>query len=79
MNLPQAVDLRIGELCKEHGITRYQLAKKYGMYTSTLASIKNCKTVKLDTIWAICEAFDMELEEFFASDIFKRNHIINKY
>ena len=77
MKLNEAVAYRIKELCKERGITQYQLYLKTGVPQSTLSTIMKCSypSMKLRIIYEICDVWELKLEEFFASDIFKRENI----
>ena len=75
MLLIQLVDKRIDELCDKFAVTRYKIAKKAGMNTSTLSEIKNSQTIKLETILIICDALEITLKEFFESSLFDRINI----
>ena len=77
MKLNEAVAYRIKELCKERGITQYQLYLKTGVPQSTLSTILKCSypSMKLRIIYEICDGLEMNLEDFFASDVFKRENI----
>lgn len=77
MKLNEAIATRIKELCKERGITQYQLYLKTGVPQSTLSTIMNCSypSIKLRIIYEICDGLEIDLEEFFASDVFKRENI----
>lgn len=77
MKLNEAVAYRIKELCKEHGITQYQLYLKTGVPQSTLSTIMKCSypSIKLRIIYEICDGLEIDLEDFFTSDVFKRENI----
>ena len=77
MKLNEAVANRIKELLKEHKITQYQLHLKTGIPQSTLSTIMKCSypSMKLRIIYEICDGLEINLEDFFASDIFKRENI----
>ena len=77
MKLNEAIAYRIKELLKEHKITQYQLHLKTGVPQSTLSTIMKCSfpSVKLRIIYEICDGLEISLEDFFASDIFKRENI----
>lgn len=77
MKLNEAVAYRIKELCKERGITQYQLHLKTGVPQSTLSTIMKCSypSMKLRIIYEICDGLEIGLSEFFASEIFKRENI----
>ena len=77
MNLQDAVILRIEQLCLEKKMTKYDLFKSSGVPQTTLTSIKKKRSgsLKLITLYSICEGFDISLEEFFSSPLFKRDNI----
>lgn len=75
MLLEDAVALRIEQLCIERGLTKYELFLKSGVPQSTLTSIKKkrSRSVKIKTLYAICEGFSISLKEFFDSPLFDRS------
>ncbi len=77
MKLNEAVAYRIKELCKERGITQYQLYLKTGVPQSTLSTIMKCSypSMKLRIIYEICDGLEISLGDFFASDIFNREKL----
>ena len=77
MKLNEAVAHRIKELCRERGITQYQLYLKTGVPQSNLSTIMKCSypSMKLRIIYEICDGLEIDLAEFFASDVFKRENI----
>lgn len=75
MTLNDAVYMRICELCKKKSISVYRLAKDGGIQKTTLYQIRDCKTVKLDTIAAVCETLNISLGEFFTSPLFDPNTV----
>ena len=77
LKLNEAVAYRIKELCKERGITQYQLYLKTGVPQSTLSTIMKCSypSMKLRIIYEICDGLEIELQDFFASDVFNRENI----
>lgn len=78
MKLQDAIILRIEQLCLERNITKYELFKLSGVPQSTLTSIKKNRSgsVKIITLYWICEGFEISLEEFFNSPLFKRENIM---
>lgn len=74
MLLEDAVALRIEQLCIERNMSKYELSEKSGVPQTTLTSIKKkrSRSVKIKTLYAICEGFDISLEQFFASSLFDR-------
>ena len=79
MKLGDAVILRIGQLCIEQNKSKYDLFLTSGVPQSTLTSIKKkrCQSVKVSTLYAICEGFDISLQEFFDSPLFERENIFD--
>lgn len=79
MKLADAVILRIEQLCRERKMTKYDLFKASGVPQSTLTAIKkkSSGSVKISTLYAICEGFEISLEEFFHSPLFERQNVID--
>ncbi len=77
MKLRDAVILRIEQLCIEKNMTKYNLFMKSGVPQSTLTSIKKKRSssVKINTLYEICEGFDISLKEFFSSPLFERENV----
>jgi len=73
MTISEATQKRIIELCKERNITINKLATLSGITQSTLNNIikGNSKTPTLQTIVYLCAGFNIELIEFFNSNLFK--------
>ena len=74
MLLEDAIASRIEQLCIERNMTKYALSERSGVPQTTLTSIKKkrSRSVKMKTLYAICEGFDLSLEQFFASPLFDR-------
>ena len=77
MKLEDAIILRIEQLCAEKKMTKYDLYKSSGVPQTTLTSIKKKRSgsVKLITLYWICEGFDISIQEFFNSPLFLRTNI----
>lgn len=77
MKLTDAVILRIEQLCIEHNMNKYRLFKASGVPQSTLTSIKKKRSnsVKISTLYSICEGFGISLEQFFNSPLFARENL----
>ena len=73
MQLSEAIQKRIIELCEERNITLNKLSTNSGLSFSTIFSIiyGKSKNTKLATILHICEGLNIELYEFFDSPLFK--------
>ena len=72
MDLQKAIRLRILNLCKEQNITINKLATLAGVRQSTINSIINGHSQKVQvlTILRICLGLNIQLSEFFDDDIF---------
>ena len=77
MDIGEAVRLRILELCKEKHITVNKLSTISGITQSTLNNIVSArnKSATVSTVKKICDGLEISLEQFFASDVFKRENI----
>lgn len=73
MTLENAIRKRIIELAEEKNITINMVSTLAGLTHTTLLSFMNNEThdPRISTLLHICEAFDIELKEFFNSPIFK--------
>ena len=73
MTLENAIRKRIVELAEEKNITINMVSTLAGLTHTTLLSFMNSEThdPRISTLLHICEAFDIELKEFFNSSIFK--------
>lgn len=73
MTLENAIRKRIIELAEEKNITINMVSTLAGLMHTTLLSFMNNEThdPRISTLLHICEAFDIELKEFFNSPIFK--------
>lgn len=74
MQLSQAVQIRIMDICDEQNITLSKLSKNSKLPTSTVYSIfyEKSKNPKLQTIQDICEGLNISLSNFFDDPVFKR-------
>ena len=79
MKLNEAIAERIKELLKENDMTQYKLYLKSGVPQSTLSTIINCtfESMKMRIIYEICEGFEIEIQDFFNSPLFKRENLID--
>ena len=73
MQLSEAIQSRIINLCNEQNITLNKLANNSGLSYSTVFSIfyGKSKSPKLARILHICEGFNIELTDFFKDPLFK--------
>jgi len=73
MRSNEALRRRIWELCQVRGVTLNGLGRLCGVTQSTLNNIVSGRnnSVTLSTIQKICDGLDMDLAEFFDSDLFR--------
>ena len=72
MNIGEATKLRIVELCDQKGITVNKLSTICGITQSTLNNIisgRN-KSTTISTIKKICDGLEINIREFFNSNLF---------
>lgn len=72
MNLTNAIQKRIHELCQSRSITINKLSTMCGITQSTLNNIISRENNKptVSTIKKICDGLDLSLSEFFDTDYF---------
>lgn len=75
MRLVDAVYKRIIELAKEHKKSINALANLCGVPRPTIATMTRSSTVKLSTIYGICDGLNITLQDFFNSPLFARENI----
>ena len=73
MYLEQAIICRIKQLCKQNKITIEQLLKQSKLAKSTINTIKKNGNIKIYTIFYICNALNMKINDFFCAEIFDDN------
>lgn len=83
MDFSDLVAIKIQEIMKEKNINSNQLSKLTGIYRSTLTMFltRKNRTIRLENLLYICEAFDMKLSEFFSDKRFdeaEANDLRNK-
>ncbi len=81
MVISDAIRLRINELLKENNITAYKLSYLAGMSSSVISDCKRGK-VKEPTISSlihICEGLEIQLKDFFDSEVFKDVEAIDRF
>ena len=73
MQLPDAIRERILELMKENSIKTVNTLTNRAGISNTLHDFMNGNNelIKIETLLHICEAFNIELYEFFYSPLFK--------
>ena len=72
MDFSDLVAIKIKELMDEKNMNSNQLSKLTGIYRSTLTMFltRKNRTIRLENLLYICEAFDMKLFEFFSDKRF---------
>ncbi|MBD5631886.1 MAG: helix-turn-helix transcriptional regulator [Clostridia bacterium] len=75
MRLVDAVYERIVGLAKERTITINALANLSGVPRPTIATMTKFSTVKLSTIYGICDGLNITLQDFFNSPLFAPENI----
>lgn len=72
MNIKEAVEKRIIELCNERNIAINALANISGVSSSTIYSMLNEKSKDpgVVSIKKICDGLEISIREFFDSDLF---------
>ncbi len=67
MDLSDLIIERILELQKQNKMNTYQLSLKSGIPRSTLSKLlsRQSKTIRLENLLYICEAFNIKLWQFF--------------
>lgn len=77
MQLNEAVSKRILELLDEQNMTQYRLFKRTGVAKSTIANVVKCvyPSVSLRIIHELCQGFEINIAEFFASPLFDEENL----
>lgn len=77
MNLEKAVAKRTCELLIKENISQYELAKRADLTKQTISNIINekYKSLKLDTLFKIANAFNMEIYEFTNCEFFASENL----
>lgn len=77
MKTQKAVALRITNLLIKNNMSQYELSKRMLTDQSTIKHIihEEYKSIKLDTLIKIADAFGMTLQEFIDDDLFKRENL----
>lgn len=77
MKIQRAVALRITNLLIKNNMSQYELSKRMCTDASTIKHIihEEYKSIKMDTIIKIADAFDMTMQEFLNDELFKRENL----
>lgn len=73
MRTKEAIRLRIIQLCEENCLTVNGLSARCGITQSTLNNIVSGRnnSATVSTIQKVCDGLEMELPEFFDSELFR--------
>lgn len=73
MRTKEAIRLRIIQLCQENSLTVNGLSARCGITQSTLNNIVSGRnnSTTVSTIQKVCDGLEMELPEFFDSELFR--------
>ena len=64
------IPLRIAELCRKRGYTKYRLAQLTGITQTALGNILNQKSMPtMANLERICDAFEVTIAQFFSEDL----------
>ena len=69
MCVEEYIPLRIAELCRKRGYTKYRLAQLTGITQTALGNILNQKSMPtMANLERICDAFEVTIAQFFSED-----------
>ena len=75
MRLVDAVYARIIELAKSRKLSMNALSNASGVPRTTIITMTNSSTVKLSTVYGICDGLNITLEQFFDSPLFQTDNL----
>ena len=75
MRLVDALYVRIIELIKERQININALANLSGVPRTTIITMTRSTTVKLSTVYGVCDGLKITLQDFFSSALFSPENI----
>ena len=75
MRLVDAVYARIIELAKSRKLSMNALSNASGVPRTTIITMTNSSTLKLSTVYGICDGLNITLEQFFDSPLFDNENI----
>lgn len=72
MDLSDLIAIKIKEIMKNKNISIYKLESLSGVYSSTISTFltRKTKTIRIENLMYICEAFNITLGEFFSDKRF---------
>lgn len=75
MKLVDAVYARVVELAKSRNLSMNALSNLSGVPRTTIITMTNSSTVKLSTVYGICDGLNITLGQFFDSPLFDNENI----
>lgn len=75
MRLVDAVYKRIVDLAKDNGLSMNALANLSGVPRTTVITMTKSSTVKLATVYGICDGLNITLRQFFDSPLFDNKNL----
>mgnify|MGYP002415672668 CR=1 FL=1 len=67
--MEEYIPLRIAELCRKRGYTKYRLAQLTGITQTALGNMLNQKSMPtMANLEKICDAFEITIAQFFSDD-----------
>lgn len=81
MNISDAIRFRIDDLLEEYDLTAYRLAYLAGISSSVISDCQRGKVKEptISTIIHICEGLDIQLKDFFDSELFTDVEAIERF
>ena len=78
MKINEAVAKRVEQLLEKQSRTQYAVAKEGGISNSTFCTTLSgrCRS-RVDTVLNICRGFNITLEEFFNSELFSKDNLLD--
>ncbi|MBS6195183.1 MAG: helix-turn-helix transcriptional regulator [Clostridiales bacterium] len=69
MRTEEYISMRLSELCRKRGYSKYRLSQLTGMSQTALGNILAEESIPtIPTLEKICDAFGISLAQFFAGD-----------
>lgn len=75
MRLVDAVYARIVELANQEDKSFYKVARDGCVPYSTIVTMRRSSTVKLSTLYCVCDGLNITLKDFFDSPLFAKENI----
>lgn len=59
-----ALALRVKQLRKDRGMSHRRMVEEFGLHLDQIVRVEHGKSVSMQTILKLCEAYDLTIEEF---------------